>query len=115
MMIYNCGDVVLLPFPFTDLTTAKQRPAVVISSSWFNSNRKDIIVAAITSQVSTSLARDEIHLPVQEQSRAGLPKPSIVKVTKIVTIDQSLVRKRLGSLSPKFMKKLTKTVKQFIG
>ncbi len=115
MMIFKCGDVVLLPFPFTDLTTSKQRPAVIISSSWFNSNRKDIIVAAITSQVPPNLAKDEVIFPAQEQSQAGLPKPSLVKVTKIVTIDQALVKKRLGSISKKYMKKLMKILKHFIG
>jgi mRNA interferase MazF len=43
------GDVVLLPFPFTDLTTTKQRPAVVISSEAFNARQRDVVVLAITS------------------------------------------------------------------
>ncbi len=60
MTRYDCGDVVLLPFPFTDLTTSKQRPAVIVSSTWFNQNRKDVIVLAITSQIPLKLNEDEI-------------------------------------------------------
>jgi len=48
MTPYKCGDVVLLPFPFTDLSTSKQRPALIISSDWYNDNRNDVIVVAIT-------------------------------------------------------------------
>lgn len=40
------GDVVLVPFPFTDQSTTKNRPAVVVSSSAYNANRPDIVVAA---------------------------------------------------------------------
>ena len=53
------GDVVLLPFPFTDLTTTKQRPAVVISGKTFNTTHPDVIVAAITSQMPSALSPDD--------------------------------------------------------
>ena len=44
MMNYKRGDVVLVPFPFTDLTTIKQRPALIISSGKFNSMQEDAII-----------------------------------------------------------------------
>ena len=47
------GDVLLLPFPFTDLSTAKRRPAVVLSTEAYNSRRGDVIVAAITSRATS--------------------------------------------------------------
>jgi mRNA-degrading endonuclease toxin of MazEF toxin-antitoxin module len=49
MTVYRQGDVVLIPFPFTDFSTFKQRPAVVISSNGFNRIHQDVIVVAITS------------------------------------------------------------------
>jgi mRNA interferase MazF len=115
MMTYKCGDVVLLPFPFTDQTSSKQRFAIVLSSNWFNENRKDIIVMAVTSQVPPQLKEDELLLSLEQQKQAGLPKKSIVKVTKIVTIDQVLVKKRLGMVTRKIIKKLNKLLKKFIG
>lgn len=41
---YNFGDIILVPFPFTDQTTGKKRPAVVGSSKTYNSNRPDIVI-----------------------------------------------------------------------
>lgn len=92
------GDVVLLPFPFTDLSTTKQRPAVVISSEGFNSRHPDVVVLAITSQIPTALSQEEHRLSSEDQRLAGLPKPSIVKCSKLLTIDQRLIRKTLGRL-----------------
>lgn len=53
MTAYEFGDVVLVPFPFTDQTATKKRPAVVVSSAAYNLNRPDIILMAVTSQVSS--------------------------------------------------------------
>jgi mRNA-degrading endonuclease toxin of MazEF toxin-antitoxin module len=51
MTTYNFGDIILIPFPFTDQTTSKKRPAVVVSSEAYNGDRPDIILMAVTSQV----------------------------------------------------------------
>lgn len=44
------GDVVLVPFPFTDQTAAKKRPAIVVSSDAYHRERPDVIVVAVTSR-----------------------------------------------------------------
>jgi mRNA interferase MazF len=98
MTPFEPGDVVLVPFPFTDFSTLKQRPCVVLSSARFNRSRPDVILAAITSRVAGRAADDEYLLTEREQRLAGLPRPSKVKAGKIVTIDQRLVRARLGRL-----------------
>jgi mRNA interferase MazF len=95
---YKHGDVVLVPFPFTDLRSAKHRPALVISSDAFNSVREDLLLAAITSQILDALAADEMQIPPDDLDACGLPKPSIIKLTKLVTLHRMLVVKRLGSL-----------------
>lgn len=97
-MSFNRGDVVLVPFPFTDLTTQKQRPALVISSNDFNSSSLDVILLGITSQIPKEVAQSDYYLTSDEQQRAGLPKPSIVKAAKVVTLSQSLIRKAIGRL-----------------
>ena len=53
---FSFGDVVLVPFPFTDQSGTKKRPAVVVSSHSYNTNRSDIVIMAITSQVRQPLA-----------------------------------------------------------
>jgi mRNA interferase MazF len=62
MTTYSQGQVVLIPFPFTDLTTTKQRPAVIISSNAYNRTHPDLILAAITSMMSPLAFTTEIFL-----------------------------------------------------
>lgn len=106
MTHYKVGDIILIPFPFTDLTSVKQRPAVILSSSQFNRKHGDVIVAAITSHLSRKLADDEYLLNAGEQRSAGLPKASLIKIGKIVTLDQSLIRKIIGGIPPSTQRRL---------
>jgi mRNA interferase MazF len=57
--LYNRGDVVLVSFPFTDLTATKQRPALILSRFPESAARDDVLVAAITSQIPKNLAPDD--------------------------------------------------------
>jgi mRNA interferase MazF len=95
MTIFNRGDVILVSFIFTDESGTKQRPAVVVSSDEYHRDRKEAIVAAITSQINRQLVGD--YLLVDWQS-AGLLFPSVA--TGIIrTVKQELINRRLGSLS----------------
>jgi mRNA interferase MazF len=109
---YAFGDVILVPFPFTDLSTKKQRPAVVISSNRYNTERPDLILLAITSQVRASLAFGEAL--VADWQPAGLIKPSIFKPL-ITTIQQVLVIKRLGNLSTNDKTVLRTVIEKIVG
>jgi mRNA interferase MazF len=60
MTSYNFGDVVLVPFPFTDQSGAKKRPAVVVSSTAYNVARLDLILMAVTSQAQSARAVGEM-------------------------------------------------------
>jgi len=51
MTPYDRGDIVLVPFPFSNLTETKKRPAVVISSSAYNASTPDIVIMAVTSKI----------------------------------------------------------------
>ncbi|NOG84195.1 MAG: type II toxin-antitoxin system PemK/MazF family toxin [Candidatus Scalindua sp. AMX11] len=98
-MIFDKGDVILIPFPFTDLSTTKHRPALIVSSERFNYKHKDVIVMAISSQIPSHISDDEFLLSSIDQKTSGLPKKSIIKLGKIVTINQSLIIKKLGKIS----------------
>ena len=106
MMGYKQGEVVLIPFPFTDLTTTKQRPALVLSSDSYNQSHPDVIAAAITSKIPGQLKADEFLISESDLNTAGLPKPSIIRLGKVVTIDQRLIRRKLGQLSPDAIRKI---------
>ena len=95
-MAHSFGDVVLVPFPFTDQSGAKKRPAVIVSSGGYNAGRRDLVIMAITSQVRTPLGFGETL--VTDWQAAGLIKPSVLKPV-VTTIEQGLVVRTIGALS----------------
>jgi len=109
---FSFGDVVLVPFPFTDQSGTKKRPAVVVSSHSYNASRRDIVIMAITSQVRTSLGFGEAM--VADWQGAGLVKTSVLKPV-FTTIEQALVLRILGHLSPADVKTLREIVADVIG
>ncbi|MEG4112247.1 MULTISPECIES: type II toxin-antitoxin system PemK/MazF family toxin [unclassified Microcoleus] len=98
MTSYNFGDVVLVPFPFTDRTTNKKRPAVVISSDVYNAEYPNRILMGITSQVSSSPKVGDIV--ITDWRSAGLLKASMIKPV-ITTIEKKQIFKKLGRLQDK--------------
>lgn len=92
---YEFGDVVLVPFPFTDQTTTKKRPAVVISSDAYHRERPDVILMAVTSQTRSTSGVGEVA--IQQWKEAGLLKPSILKPL-LTTVEKGLVIRKLGKL-----------------
>ena len=92
MTRYKAGDIVLVRFPFTDLTTTKKRPGLVISPSAFAARQGDIVVLAITSQ-----PQKDARPRLTRWRTEGLAKPSWVKPV-IGTLVPNLVLRRLGRL-----------------
>ena len=111
-MAHPFGDVVLVPFPFTDQSGAKKRPAVIVSSSGYNAGRRDLVIMAITSQVRTPLGFGEAL--VADWQAAGLIKPSVLKPV-VTTIEQGLVVRTIGALSAADLRTLRETIAQVIG
>ncbi|MEI7932269.1 MAG: type II toxin-antitoxin system PemK/MazF family toxin [Alphaproteobacteria bacterium] len=111
-MPFEFGDVVLVPFPFTDQTAAKKRPAVVVSSRAYNQERPDLIVMAITSQLRATAALGEVWLG--DWRNAALLKPSAVKPV-MATLEQGLVLKKLGKLVAADQDALRVAVTRIIG
>lgn len=87
----NKGDIVLIPFPFTDLSGSKNRPAVILINS-----EKDVTVSFITSQLKWEAPYDIVLQPSPEN---GLKRESLLKLAKIATLDKEILIGRLGSLS----------------
>ena len=108
------GDVVLVPFPFTDLSTTKQRPAVVLSSQRYHQATGDCLVAAITSIRPPTLPPGDVPLSPEEQAAGGLLKSSIVKVGKLITLDRRLIRRTLGRLPDTTVETLLTEMKRLL-
>jgi len=111
MTSFEFGDVVLVPFPFTDQSTTKKRPAIVVSSPAYNSERPDVIIMAVTSQVRPA---NNFDIPVTDWRVAGLIKPSVVKPV-IATVERGLVIKRLGRLSEQDRTALVESLREILG
>ena len=89
------GDLVLVPFPFTDQTAAKKRPAVIVSSAAYHRDRPDVILMAVTSQPPSGSGVGEVV--VARWREAGLLKPSVIKPV-LATVERGLLIRKLGRL-----------------
>jgi mRNA interferase MazF len=95
-MAFQRGDVVLVPFPFSDLSTAKVRPAVVVSGSLYHTTEPDLILAAITSKTAT--ATGSLDYVLSDWQTANLRYPSALKPV-LFTLDPTRVLHRIGALT----------------
>ena len=91
MIRCKCGDIVLVRFPFTDLTSAKRRPVLVVSPTEFSKRYGDIVVLPLTGRMQ------EHGVSLTQWREAGLLKPTWLKPL-IATVAESLVERRLGAL-----------------
>jgi len=96
-MLYRQGQIVLVPFPFTDQSGEKKRPALVVSANWYNKSKDDCILVAITT--SKRGGRGEVEIRGAEVARAGLISDCVVQTGKIFTIKQSVIRKTIGTMN----------------
>lgn len=96
-MVLSKGDIVLVPFPFTDLTRTKLRPTVVL---WADPNGSDVTLCFISSQNVSSIGSGEFVIDPSDAEFKGtqLKVASKVRVTRIVTLERQLVQRRLGKL-----------------
>lgn len=95
-MPFTQGDVLVLPFPYSDRLAEKRRPAVVVSKPALERIHGLIWVAMITSGQGGQRKDD---VPVSNLARAGLPVSSLVRPTKLATIEPSRVVRQSGALT----------------
>ena len=93
-MNYKKWEIVLVPFPFTDLTNTKKRPALIISPDEYN-EKLDVVIVFITSKLDLKHRIGDYQ--IQEWEKSNLPKPSMLRM-KFATIDKSIILKKLGKL-----------------
>lgn len=110
----NRGDIVLVSFPFTDLTTTKVRPAVVISNDSINTNEEDIILVFISSAVPLQIKNTDFVIKESERyfQGTGLKGESVFRMAKIVTLSRRLVRRKIGEVSGQTKTELDKRLRR---
>lgn len=105
---YRQGDIILIPFPFTNLTGYKKRPAIIVSNSKLNGN--DFICSLITS----NSPKDGLILKRGDFLEGNLPFRSWIKPERIFTIDKRIILKKLATVNSKFYLKLQDKIFEFI-
>jgi len=94
--IYKRGSLVLVPFPFTDLSATKRRPALVVSPDWFNEESTDVVLVAVTSVLPKTLSRFEVLLSKGDLSKGTIPRKSIIRTVKLFTFHRDLIMKEVA-------------------
>lgn len=105
-MIYNSGDIVIVPFPFVDNANVKTRPALVASSKEFNEVHNHTIMTMITTGVATKWASD---IEIEDLKLAGLPVQSFIRF-KFFTLDNRLIKKVIGKVDDKTLENIRATL-----
>ncbi len=109
-MKYQQGDVISVPFPFTDLTNSKPRPALVLSNDSV-SNTGDLIIVMITSQRKI----DGVNLEITSKDiDVRLPKQSFVRCHRLVTIDEKIVSGKFATVTKDFFARVLAAVQTLI-
>lgn len=111
----NQGIIVLTPFPFTDLSTSKRRPALVVSKG--NEQKTDIIIAYISSKIADQFSETDYLLKTSHKDfkNTGLLKDSVIKLNKLVTVDKKLFIGELGFVSKEIMEEILLRLKIVFG
>jgi mRNA interferase MazF len=102
------GEIVLIPVPFTDLTSQKRRPVIVISNNTYNSSSADIVVVAMTSQSARS--RYAFQIGSADLVEGKLNRPGTVRVDKVYTLSKAIIVKRFGKVSPQVFDRIRRTL-----
>lgn len=100
-MTFKQGEIVVIPFPFTDLSAVKQRPVLIISSTGYNESTEDVIICGITSNLKD--AGYSVVIDNGSLSTGQIPVISRIKVDKIFTLKQSLAKKKVARIKPEVM------------
>ncbi len=93
-MIPSQGEIVLIPVPFTDLSSQKRRPVIIISNTNYNQISRDMLIVAVTS--NPVLVPYSFPINNADLVSGQLNKPSVVRADKVYVLAQTLIVKHIG-------------------
>lgn len=103
------GEIWLVKFPFSDLTSAKLRPALILAI-----HREEVIILGIFSKIPTGQLQNSWILIQDSNSQflqTGLKKTSLIRADKIATVSKSVFQRKLGELSTDLLAEVQKALK----
>ncbi len=103
---YEQGNIVLAPFPFTDLSTTKQRPILIISNNQYNNKTQDLVTCGITSNPKDT--DFSVLINNNDLINGKIPIASRIKVDKLFTLSQDIIKKKLDMVKIEILEKVKK-------
>ena len=100
------GDIIVIPFPFTNLTGSKIRPACVLISS-----SADVTISFITTKFNWI---DDACIEVAPSTENGLKKNSLVRLNKLASIDKELILGRIGKFNSRDINRINSKLKEIL-
>jgi mRNA interferase MazF len=111
MTTFSRGDVIKVPFPYTDRATRRSRPALVVSGESLHALHGLVWVVMITSAANRGWPDD---VAIKDLAMAGLPVPSVIRTAKITTIDCAAAT-RIGTVSKAVLAQVIKRAGKVLG
>jgi mRNA interferase MazF len=106
--MYKQREIVLVPFPYSDLSSSKRRPVLVISNDDYNQSFDDVVVCVITS--NRQIDGYSVPLDTENVEIGIMPESSVFKVHKLFTIAQSQIIRKFSIVQFDFFKKIIQKI-----
>lgn len=108
--MYEQGEIIVVPFPFSDLSNIKQRPVLILSKNRDSQTSNDIITCGITSNLKNT--KHSVLIGNNDLEKGEIPAKSRIKIDKLFTLDKNIVKKKIAKINKTI---LLKVKKEFMG
>jgi len=108
--MFEQGEIVLIPIPFTDLSSQKRRPVVIISNDTYNRATQDIVVVAMTSNPEE--ADYSFTITSADLEKGTLNRPGKIRTDKIYTLSKSIVVRHFGRVDGTTLERIRTSLQQ---
>lgn len=105
-------DIVLIPIPYTDLSSHKKRPVVIVSNDKYNDSFEDVVVVAVTSNLDAI----KFSIPIDNSclDEGQLKVQSLIRPDKIYTLSKNIIIKKFGKVSKKIFEQIKESINMVI-
>ncbi|MFA4851143.1 MAG: type II toxin-antitoxin system PemK/MazF family toxin [Bacteroidales bacterium] len=109
---YKQREIVLVPFPYSDLSASKKRPVLIVSNDTYNQRSDDVLVCVITSNKYTNAY--SVDLTDKHLETGILPEPSVVKTHKLFSVHKSKIIKKFSVVKTGFYQQVEKMIYRLV-